>query len=93
MSLCEIGYHLLLDVIIQNNNKSEFSPGFTATIKKQLFQHIQQQPPDKARSFRDMWCSFAFKASNFVAIARVLVVDWMSYFGEWAQSPQTPHVE
>lgn len=54
MSLCEIGYHLLLDVIIQNNNKSEFSPGFTATIKKQLFQHIQQQPPDKARSFRDM---------------------------------------
>lgn len=31
----------LLDVIIQNNNKSEFSPGFTA----KLFQLVQQQPP------------------------------------------------
>lgn len=44
MPLCEMGYHLLIDVIIQNNNKSEFSPGSSATIKKQLFQHIQQQP-------------------------------------------------
>lgn len=48
----EMGYHLLLDVIIQNNNKSEFSPGFTSTISKQLFQHIQRQPPDKTPFFQ-----------------------------------------
>lgn len=32
------------------------------------------------------------KASDFVAMALVLVVDWMSHSGELAHSPLTPHV-
>lgn len=51
---------------------------------------LQQQQQQQHPADLDMWCfSFALKASDFVAMALVLVVDWLSHPCESVHSPLT----